>query len=238
MSIIRVSVQPYVWKYLRANYGPDPFDLSCSHRNDLRLRFLNMGLNAEPIPQAKRLPGKWLLLDLGKDPFLLRVYRTNAELLKLGSYFQSEFFLILRKYVEAQRELAQKLGLPPGLWSQKQAIDCFLSNHGIEPHEYDSEAIYRQLNRLKGFEDRQFAEKMTKKYGFCQGQNEAFKLPRLSLGSRRMIYFHCFSRSRGELVRCDHRIPAKIQRSGDWLKYSRQALGVLSKMLQDGHTVK
>lgn len=235
---IKIPVLPYVWKYLLSTYGPDPYDLTTSRRNDLRMRFQWMTCSAEIIPQTEKLPGKYVVLDLGEDTQLIKVYKEHEQLLKLGSFFQHEFMLMLRKYVEAQEQLAQQWKAGPRQWNQKMAVDMFLQAHGIEPYEYDHFSVYRQLNRLKNFDRSQLAEKIRKKFGFTVSENEPpYKLPRFTYGKEKYIYFWAVSRSMEDLMMKKLYVPTKILQRGDWLPWVKSSMEIITDMLTKGHTV-
>ena len=126
---IRVSVTPYVHAYLATRYGPSPYDLTHSHRNDLRMAFSYMWMGVEFWPRIKH--GHYVVIDLGKDHSLLRAYEYNRPFLKAGHFFQGEFMRAMRGYVRAQEALAKSLNIGPSSWNKKWAIDQFLKEHTV-----------------------------------------------------------------------------------------------------------
>lgn len=233
---IRIPVTPYVHAYLATKYGPDPYDLTHTSRNDLRMTFQHLWLNVDLWPRIRH--GHFVVMDLREDPQLIKSYEYNKPMLQVGGFFQGEFMRAMRGYVKAQEELATSLSLSPGLWNKKWAIEQFLNSHNVDPGCYDFFSAYRQYNRLKQADFSEMAGKMTTKFDFRPSDNQAFRLCSMSFGQKNRIIFWAYSRSHQDIRRCEHRIPAKISSSGDWLGYAKMATQVINDLLLKGHTIK
>lgn len=232
---IRVSVTPYVHAYLATRYGPSPYDLTHSHRNDLRMAFSYMWMGVEFWPRIKH--GHYVVIDLGKDHSLLRAYEYNRPFLKAGHFFQGEFMRAMRGYVRAQEALAKSLNLGPSSWNKKWAIDQFLKEHNVDPASYDFFSAYRQHNRMEQADFSELAQKVSTMFKFRAADNECFRLCSVSIGKRNRIIFWCYSRSQQDMRRCSHYIPQKLIKKGDWLGYTKTAMTIINDFLIKGYTV-
>ena len=232
---LRVSVAPYVHAYLATRYGPSPYDLTHSNRNELRMAFSYMWMGVEFWPRTKH--GHYVVIDLGNDHTLLRAYQYNKPFLKAGYFFQGEFMRAMRGYVKAQEALANSLNLGPSAWNKKWAIDQFLKDHNVDPNSYDFFSAYRQHNRMEQADFSELEKKCSTKFDFRPSDNQYFKLCSVSFGKKIRIIFWCYSREQEDLRRCEYHIPVKLVRSGDWLTYAKTSMHIINDFLLNGYTV-
>lgn len=234
---IEINVAPYVYQYIFARYGTGPYDLTDLKRNQMRLRFIDMRWQADLLPMPKR-PGVSIALELGDDNQLSKAFNRNKLFLRAGMFFHAEFMNHLRQYVAAQESLAKKWHAKPSQWNKKQAIEDFLSEHGIDPDAYDFFSVYRQLNRLEQADDAALEQKLRKKFGFSVSENQHVKLCRIWHDRQDIIIgFQCYSRSKMDIVTKRHQIPRKLVRAGDWMSYAHKAIGIINHKLLGGYTV-
>lgn len=236
---IEINVTSYVFKYLVSCYGDDPYHLAYNHQNDLRLALEYLSIRAEPVPRQGKHPGRKVILDIGDDHRLTKIARTHSPLLASQLFFQYEFFRDMRKYVEAQEDLATAQGLPLSEWNRQSAIQRWLQKHGITEEEYSLESAYRQYLRKKSNDDRFFSEKICQKFKFSATGSEQFRL--CTYGSNGylepVIRFWAFSRSKEKMIRCKHIISRQYVKAGTHMDYYYEASEIINSFLTKGYSV-
>lgn len=234
---VSIGVMPYVYKYLAHTYGRPPYDVTFSQQNDIRISLENMHLTAEPFVPERRLPGRYIELDIGENHQLARLIESHRPLIKSGHFFEHQFHLAMRRYVQAQESLAKKEEMPRTAWNKMQALADFLQIHDITEEEYSLESAYKQLYRLRD-EDLVFlAAKVRQKFGFSGAENQHFKLCRINGEKRRQVVFYCFSRSAEDIVRKRAYIPKPICEHGNWQTYAENLMRVINDFLIRGQSV-
>jgi hypothetical protein len=234
--MMRVSVMPYVWKYLYFTYGATA-TFSLKEKSDLRISFENLPLTAMIVPQAERLPGKWIQLDLGDDPALLQLAQMNAAWLSSGAFFQHEFFLHLRQYIEAQRDVAVQLGLKESEWNARIGLESFLRRYHIEEYEYSYESLRRQWTRINAEKFDTFFQTKYKKFDFCTSDNQHFTCCSMTMGKKPRIYFSCYSRGEEDIVTRYICIPARLIEKNEHLEWCYVMMNRINRLLVKGYTI-
>lgn len=243
-KVVRIGVTPYVRKYIMKTYGPtDKFYLAGSARNDLRISLINLELTARTPLITKPGPGCFLNFDLGEDPALWAAWEKNQPYIKIRSYYEYEFQLILRKYIEAQADLARRMGLSESQYSGKVGLDMFLEKYEIEEWEYSYESLRRQWNRVKTKDLTAIEEKLGKIFdfsgtGYPVDSPPRFSPPLLYNDNGLRICFHAYSRSEGKTRRCRVQVPAKLAATGQHHEWTALACKVITNYLQKGFTVR
>lgn len=237
-SQLRVSVLPYVYKYIWHTYGPgDRFDLTQNPRSDLRVSLGNFHLTATLIPQTKRLHGKWITFDIGGNDDLQYAAKQSKSWIRSGAFFQHEFMLALRHYIEAQKELAQTLGLNDRQWNARIGLENFIKKYRIEEYEYSYESLRRQYNRLNIQVDGLFIQKVSTKLNFRPSEYQGFKPAKNTFGKHAKIYFTAFSRSKEDFVRKDIKIPRRIIEDVNHLDQIQYVCNYINRHLRLGHSI-
>ncbi len=227
-SLFRIPVTPYVFQFLLHTYGSSPYKIAGSQSNDLKVSLLNMQMAAEPVVLERKLPGKYIVLDLGNDPVLTEALDKCQPLIKAGQYFQHEFNLIMRKAVEAI------LSYYPDSNNQL-ALASFLSAHGITEDIYPFDSAYRQLSRTKYANDAFFCGELRQKLRICAKGKSAYKAPKFTVsGKRKYVYFYATQSDTGELKRIRHYIPSYIKSPEDIEKYASRCISIITRLLQRG----
>lgn len=239
-----IGVTPYVRKYIAKTYGPsEKFDLTSSPRNDLRISLINLDYTASvPILPSRRASGCNIIFDLGTDQNLISTYEKSKRWLKVRSYFEYEFNLMLKNYLAAQAELAEKLGLSQSQYNARIGLETFLEKYEIEDYEYSYESLRRQWNRLRQKDYTYFYAFLTGKLGFRPPENQEFTnyfSPARLQGKQRMrITFHCYSRKHEDIIEKELYVPQKTIRSGDWVEWTDIAIHLINNLLRQGYTIK
>lgn len=237
----KISVVPYVWKYIWHTYGPgDRFDLTSNPRSDLKLALLNMNLTATLIPQTKRLPGKWVVFELGNTKELRNVVKQQEPFLKAGAYFQSEFMKALSFYIEAQRELAIVKGMKEHEWNARIALESFMRKYEIEEDEYSYDSLRRQYNRLNVKNEHHFLHKLSQKFEFCPFRStdyQYFRPAYANFQKKKEIVFWAYSRKSREIVRQRMRIPRNILASPHCLELVKMICDYINTHLRAGCSI-
>lgn len=240
-SIKRVSVTPYVHNFLRKNYGPDnKFLLDTGRRpNALRMAFMRMNLNVTLIPQPKKLPGRWIYLDLGDDSSLERCYQVNKPWLKAGAFFQFEFMEAMKQYVAAQQDLALALGLKGNQWNARLALERFMRKYEIGPDDYSYDSLRRAWTRKVSPEYEYLGQKLGIKFGFSATDNQYFTPAKLCMTAEPYIYFYCYSRSKKDIVMLKAHVPLKLLNKDDlFLDWVYEHIEAINWFLKQGYSVK
>lgn len=236
--MIRISVMPYVYKYIYHTYGPgSSFDISHTPKSDLRISLENISLTATVVPHPERLPGRWIQLRLGDNPDLHQAVQDNRLMLQAGAYFQHEFFLHLRQYIDAQRDCAVMMGLKESEWNARIGLENFLRRYEIEEHEYSYESLRRQWTRVNAEKYEGFFQKWYKKFDFSTSEYQHFRPCAITLGKKPRIYFQCFSRGEEDIVRRDICIPRELIRQDEHMEWAYVMMNRINRLLQRGCTI-
>lgn len=243
-KVVKVWVTPYVKKYIDRTYGPtDKFYLTGSVRNDLRIALINLGITATIPARSSHAAGSYLLFDLGEDPRLHDAWEKNQPWLKVRAFYEYEFQLVLRKYIEAQSDLASRLRLSESEFSGKVALELFLEKYDIEEWEYSYESLRRQWNRIRQKDLSGIEAKVNVKFDFrtCCFPSDStpdFVPARIWQGPRKRIVFRAWSRSRQALTDYVMYVPFRIAKESDELFYCQLTTKVINSYLAKGFTVK
>lgn len=243
-SEVRVGVTPYVKKYILRTYGPgEKYDLTLRNRSDLRISLINLDYTAEIPLLPSRGPGSNIVFDLGDDPHLVDTYTRAERWIKVRAYFEHEFNVILKNYLAAQAELAERLNLSQTQYNARIGLESFLEKYGIEDWEYSYDSLRRQWHRLKQKDYSDFYGLLSKKLGFRVTDNQglSYKVftPAHVVGVQDLvIWFTAYSRSAEDIIVKRLRIPPKLIASGDWVEWSDIAINYINSQLRRGCTVK
>lgn len=243
-NIVKVGVTPYVKRYIEKTYGPtDHYFLCGSARNDLRVSLLNLSLTATaPLP-APSQKGCFLRFALGNDEKLWEAWEQAQPWLQIRAFYEYEFQLILRKYIEAQTDLANMIGLTDSQYSGKTGLELFLSKYGIEEWEYSYESLRRQWNRIRQKDLTAIEEKCSMMFDFAACKNSdnqapPFRPARLIGGQQKRVLFFAWSRSEARLVERKIYVPATVIREGYGLQYAQIVSKVINGHLAKGCTIR
>lgn len=260
-----IPVTPYVYKYLSQEFGKGPLDLTQSHRHQLRLAFEHLRLGAEFVPKQSRIPFT-VVLDLGDDHMLRRLYRMNEPMLRAGTYFNSQFMERMYHYVSDQEDLANIHGLSKSEWNREMSLRCFLEKYGITEADYSYDAASRQLRRLirpkKGYNPRKnLKDYLDRKYQFQPARDpkvrwvsgyKEFSEPGLLFSQEEdmvrlcsmieeagvyRIHFAAYSRWHKDLVGKTLRVPDDIVKKGKLHEYVDAVCRIINQYLLDGYTI-
>lgn len=234
---IEVYVTPYVFKYLKHTYLDDPYIITGA-QNDLRIAFEFLSFRAylPPIKLGK-LGGHKITLDLGDNPALAALAE-NTALLKSGAFYQHEFNLALRRYIQAQEDLSSELGLTAYEWSRDRSIKTFFAKYGITEDDYSLDSAYRQTTRTKDADLRFFSEKIRTMFGFSGSGNSDYALARLVKdGPDRLLMFNAWSRSKKQRRRCRIYVPRKIRDTDKEPFFIENGLKIINSFLLAGRSV-
>lgn len=242
-NIVKVGVTPYVFKYIYQTYGPaDKFDLTGSYKNDLRISLINLDYTARP-PLPSSVKGRFISFDLGNEQSLIEAFTKGQKWLKVRSYFEHEFNLILKKYLEAQADFADKLGLTQSQYNARIGLEMFLEKYQITESEYSYDSVRRQWNRVRQKDFAFFYTFLTRKLGFSPADNQGFGFTyfspaRLIYGNRKRIRFQAYSRSKEDIVIREVYVPQALSLSGDWVEWSDIVIQAVNSLLRKGYTVR
>ena len=261
-----IPVAPYVYKYLSREFGSAPYDLTASHTHVLKMAFQHLRLGAEHVPKTHKTPGRTVILDLGTDRVLQKLYGEFQPLIRAGSHFHSQFMERMYLYVSDQEDLAQTLDLSKKQWNRESALRAFLHKYEITEIDYPYDSASRQLRRLiypregyhqrqnlKAFIDRKFVfRKAPSLYvKWISGWNEYQNPDELFSPSEDMvrmctlqeekgvwrIHFSAYSRWHKGLKPCTLRVPDDIVKAGDLHRYTDEACAIINAYLLDGFTI-
>lgn len=245
MRHVKVGVTPYAYKYISRTYGPtDKFDLTSSYKNDLRISLINLDYTAmPPLPSEGKRGGSFILFDLGSDPSLINAYIENQKWLKVRSYFEHEFNVILKNYLEAQADFADKMGLSQSQYNARIGLETFLEKYEISESEYSYDSLRRQWNRLRQKDRTYFYAFLSRKLQFLPIENQPIKpmyfSPARIVGHhRKKIWFMAYSRSKEDIVIRELSVPHKLILSGDWVEWSDIVIQAINSLLRKGYSVK
>ena len=143
----------------------------------------------------------------------------------------------MRHWVDAQAALGAREGLNFAS-GRSRCLEDFFAHYLIDPEEYSWDSAYRRLTRASGLNDLFLREELRKKFDFCESDNQAFTLTRISWSHRRpFIYFFCYSSTREDVIRKCHRIPARLYHDQTWEPYARRARAIIDDFLKNGYVV-
>ncbi|MCB0476223.1 MAG: hypothetical protein KDC69_11140 [Flavobacteriaceae bacterium] len=236
---VEIPVMPYVYKYLVRTYGLPPYHIAHSRKNDLMFAFSFLTMTAKPVIKRNRIPGRTIILDIGDNKLLADLAEKNRPVLQAGLFFHHEFDLTVRRYVEAQEKLAERLNLPRNEWHREQALLEFLQSYDITEDEYALESAYKQLYRKRRADKVFLAQNIAQKFDFSPGKNDRFSLSKLT--KKRgypIISFYCYSRTKQQSTQRYLHISSKAIDQGWAEEFTLNAIEVIDNFLLQGYTIQ